>query len=253
MASHLAIQVTDNAARFVSIKNSVVVNQHDLVLKDDASSSKKEMMENGMRSISFLAEDFDEVTLSWATKKSSLVPNTIFADTKPSSVYELCFGKNSTENSIDYNRIAELSVVNVYDMPDWIKRIFVIKYPRIMVQHEGTHVLRQVMSASAFYLKATVVLYHDHFQLTLVKHNNLEFYSFFDYQSSEDVLYHLMFTLQQKEFTNEKGSLELVAGAECKNDVIENLSRDIKRVKDLEQLEVLTPKDFIPKSQQLCV
>ena len=253
MASHLAIQVTEDAARFVSINNGTVVNQRNFSLTNDSSSSKKELMEQGMDNISFIKDDFNEITLSWSTKRSSLVPNIIFAETSPKAVYELCFGKNSTENSIDYNRIAELSIINVYDVPDWIKRLFVIKFPRVVIQHEGTHVLRQVMNASAFYLKATVILYKDYFQLTLVKHNNIEFYSFFDYQSSEDVLYHLMFTLQQKEFTNEKGTLELVAGVECDNELIEQLTKDVKRIKDLSDLTVESPTDYLPKSQLLCV
>lgn len=250
---HLAIQITEASARFVAINNDLIVRNSELILESKDDAGKKQEVESHFLNSNFLRDEYDEISLAWATKRSTLVPNFIFTESSPVAIFELCYGKQADTESIDYNRISELSVINVFEIPDWIKRFFVLKYPRIIIQHEGTHVLRKVMSQSAFKTKATAILHKDYFQLTIVRHNNLEFYSFFDYQSPEDILYHLMFTFQQKELTNEPGSIEFVMGADAEKNILEDIEIQLKKIKDLEQLEVHLPNDYISKSQLLCV
>ena len=250
---HLAIQLADHSARFVVLKNDIILNGRDLVFKSTSEDQKKKELHDYFESTSFLNEDFDEVTLAWSTKKSTLVPNNIFSESDPISIFELCYGKQESNDSIDYNRISELSIINIFEIPIWIKRFFVVKFPRIVIQHEGTHVLRSVMHQDTFRAKATVVLHKNYFQLTIVKHNNLEFYSFFDYQTHEDVLYHLLFTLQQKELTSEKGFLEFVSGADADSSILSDLEDDFIKIKDIEQLQMRVPIEFISKAQLLCV
>ena len=144
-------------------------------------------------------------------------------------------------------------LINVFNIPSWVKRFFVVKFPRINIQHEGSHIIRQTLNASAFKLKATVVLHQNYFQLSIVKHNNLEFYSFFDYQNHEDILYHLHFALQQKEMTNEEGFLELIDGAGSTKKTTEDLKSAIQRITEFKKMEIITPSNFVAKSQFLCV
>ena len=250
---HLAIQITKNSARFVSIKNDLVVNNSSVDIQGFDEAKTKQEMESHFNGTSFLNEEFDEISLAWSTKRSTLIPNSIFAESTPTSIFELCYGKHTSGDDIDYNRISELSIVNVFEVPVWIKRFFVIKFPRIVIQHEGTHVLRMVMSQATFKTKATVVLHKDYFQLTIVKHNNLEFYSYFDCQSHEDVIYHLLFTLQQKEMTNETGSIEFALGADADKEMLKDIEKSIQKIKDIKKLDIKLPEDFIPKSQLLCV
>lgn len=251
--THLAIQLAEHAIHFVSIRDSIVINESFISFEQDSDAHKKETLNNHFSENSFLTDDFEEITLSWSFKKTTLVPNAIFADSTPTAIFELCYGKESLKHDIDYNRISELSVINVYEIPEWIKHYFVLKFPRIIIQHEGSHIIRKNLSQNAFKLKGTVVLYQGYFNLTIVKHNNLEFYSSFDYQNHEDVIYHLMFALQQKEMTNENGTLEFIAGPGIDNSILEKINKDIARIKDLQKLKVNQPEHFIAKSQLLCV
>ena len=250
---HLAIQIADDSARFVVLKNEIVLNDSSLVFDATNDDQKKQAVSAHFDANSFLSDDYDDVTLAWSTKRSTLVPNNVFAESSPVSIFELCYGKQEVNDDIDYNRISELSIINVFEIPIWIKRFFVLKFPRIVIQHEGTHVLRSVMHQDTFKTKATVVLHKGYFQLTIVKHNNLEFYSYFDYQSHDDVLYHLLFTLQQKELTNEKGFLEFASGADADTTILSGIQENVKKIKDIDQLEVRLPNNFISKSQLLCV
>ena len=109
------------------------------------------------------------------------------------------------------------------------------------------------MHENAFYLKANIILFQGYFLLSMVKHNKLEFYSFFDFISAEDVIYHLTFALQQKEMISEKGSIEIVSGIDANKEVYQEIENLKSKVKDLKQFELKIVDDFVAKSQLLCV
>jgi len=251
MSNHLAIQVAIDGIHCVILKDGAVTSKSYLFFESANDLKIKEQLAAEFESNSMYSSDFDEITLSWSSDKTTLVPNSIFSESTPQAIFELCYGKNEVD--VDYNRISELSVVNIYEIPDWIKRFFVIKFPRINIQHEGSMLLRHVLNENAFKLKCAVVLYKNHFQLIISKHNELIFYSNFDYQSAEDVIYHVMFVLQQKEITNEQGSFEFISGIGASNETIESIKAGINRISDVKSFSVNVPDNFIQKAHQLCV
>lgn len=250
--SHLAIEVAGNQVLFTAFQDNVVKQENAIELSSSNYSEIKEQLDNFILAKNIVTSS-DEVTLAEASKKSSLIPSNVFSESSAEDVFKLCFGTCNGQSSIDYNRLAEYSIVNVFETQDWVKRYFVLKFPRIIIQNEGTHVIREILNSNAFYLKVTLVLHANYFQLSIVKHNQLEFYSFFDYQNHEDVLYHLLFALQQKELTDEKGSLEIVAALGCEKATINAIEKDLRRIKDLQQLTLQLPNHFITKAQFHCV
>jgi hypothetical protein len=253
MSKHLAIDFSEYGASFVSLYKSDVIHGHTVQFNSIQVDEIRRILNEAFEKEAFLKADFDEITVSWSSKKSTVVPNNVFAESDHSSIFQLCFGKDTASTDIDYNRISELSIVNVFEIPIWLKSYFVIKFPRVIIQHAGTHLLRKIMDANAFKLKATLVVYHDFFQITLVKHTNLEFYSFFDIESAEDIIYHLMFTLQQKEMTTEKGTIELVPGIGCGESTLSSVADGLARIKDLSGFKVNIEEHLVAKAQQLCV
>ena len=253
MSRHLAINVSSYGASFVRISAAGSIQKHTLVFESVQADEIKKALNHAFETEALLKLDFSEMTVAWSTQKSTLVPNNVFAESSSKAIYNLCFGDSVSEGDIDYNRIAELSVVNVFEIPIWLKSYFVIKFPRVIIQHTGTHALRKAIGSNSFKLKATAVVHDSFFQLTLVKHNNLEFYSFFDAQSAEDVIYHLMFTLQQKEMVNDKGTIELSPGTGGSNLDLKEISSGLEKIKGLSGFKITIEEDFVAKAQQLCV
>lgn len=252
MASHLAIDFSGPHVHFSLLRNDIVVNSFQTSLTSSKERENKESLDIFIKNNSALNDDFDEVTLSYATSRSTLVPNNIFDESGPKELFKLCFGKDTDDSEIDYNRISEHSVINLYQIPNWVKSFFVIKYPRIVIQHEGTHMIRQALQ-QGFKLKVYALVHQEHFQLSIIKHNEIQYYSAFDYQSHEDLIYHLLFVLQQKELTEEKGELLLINGAGSDNEILNEFMSNVKRVGDLSKFDVQQPEHFIAKSQLLCV
>ncbi|MEJ6615948.1 MAG: DUF3822 family protein [Crocinitomicaceae bacterium] len=251
MINHLAIQVAIDGIHCVVLKNGIATSKSELFFDSSNDVRIKEQLSKEFESNDIYSIEFDEITLSWSSDKTTLVPNTIFSESTPQAIFELCYGKNEVD--VDYNRISELSVVNVYEIPDWIKRFFVMKFPRVNIQHEGSMLVRQALNENTFKLKCCIVIYANHFQLIISKHNELIFYSNFDYQSTEDIIYHTTFVLQQKELTNEQGSFELITGISASNETVASIKAGFKRISDLKAITINTPDNFIQKAHQLCV
>ncbi len=253
MSHQLAINVSAIGASFVAISPTGVIQEKTIKFDSIQTDEIKKSLNEAFEKESILQAEFEEITIAWSTPKSTLIPNNVFAESTPKALFHLCFGDITAENDIDYNRIAELSIVNIFEIPLWLKSYFVIKFPRVIIQHTGTHSLRKTMGSNAFKMKATTVVHDSFFQLTLAKHNNLEFYSFFDIQSAEDVIYHLMFTLQQKEMVNEKGIIEIASGIGSSAINLNEIIQGLSKIKDLSGFKVELETHFVAKAQQLCV
>ena len=250
---HLAVEISTNAVRFVSIRDGVVLHRLEKPYTGKTDREMKESLSQLFSDTNFLKEEFEEISLAWCIDRSTLVPNAIFNESSALDIFQLCFGKDAVKHEVDYNRIHELSVINVYQIPDWIKSFFVIKYPRVVIQHAGTHIVRKSLSENAFKLKASIICYETYFRLAIVKHNNLEFYSSFSYQSAEDIIYQLNFALQQKEMTGEKGTIELVGSVGSDSNIINQVESGLGKIGDLKKMEIINDADYLAKSQLLCV
>lgn len=253
MAKHLAVEIGESGARFFALNNQEQTESASLSFTTSKVEDQKKLLADFFENHAFLQAEFDDVTLSWSSQKSTLVPNAVFADSSPLSIFQLCFGKDTNHEEVDYNRISELSIVNIYQIPLWIKSFFVLKYPRAILQHEGTHVLRKALSTNSFKTKACIVFYKDYFFLSIVKHNELQFYSFFEMQNADDVVYHTLFVFQQKEIENEITTIELINGLSSDKDLISRTKSQFERIGELKKTTISIHHHYIPKAQLLCV
>mgnify|MGYP000158875714 CR=1 FL=1 len=250
---HLGVNLSESHVEFTILSGSVKVFHQSETYQGKTDQDRKEAVRKLIDAHSQLSDDFENVTLAWSHEQSSLVPAAVFSETTPKDIFKLCFGSAIDSSNVDHNRIFELSVVNVYAIPHWVKSLFVIKYPQIIMQHAGTHQIRKALHADAFYTKATLVLNKDYFRITLVKHNKLEFYSSFEYQSAEDIIYHLNFVLQQKELLGEKGMIEMGTNGSVDRKIIDEAIEGLGKIQHLQKMKTEYSEAYLTNSQLLCV
>ena len=248
----LVIELSPSTVRLTSLNSGHVSSNFQFSFSDKQDFRYKEQLdqfvdESGLKQLSH-----DEYTISWSSEKTTLVPGNIFGETDAESVFRLCFGTKTASQDIDYNRLPEAGLINVFEVPYWVKSYFVLRHPRSVIQHESTMVLRNLMQNPAYRLKILLIPYEQHFFLTIVKDGKLQFYSVFDYQNAEDILYHLMFTLQQKELIQE-GDLIWVNGIGSNSELSSQFQEHMLRVNDLKKIKFTVDEAFILNSHKLCV
>ncbi len=247
----LAIDIHNGAVRFVKLNGSFVIDRYDYTFTDRQDYRYKQQLEEFLADSKLREIDFDNYSISWSGNQTTIVPANVFNESSKDAIFQLCFGKNGETSEIDYNRISEHGVVNVFSMPQWIKSFFVLRFPRIVVQHEGTHLLRGIFSGSTFKLKTILSLHDDFFTLVIVQQNQLQFYSTFEYSALDDIVYYLSFTLQQKEWHESSNEVVIAPGAGCAVDEQE-LTNAINKVLGI-HASVSVDQDLIANYQRLCV
>lgn len=231
---HLAVEINTGAVRFSKLNGSFVNSIHEFEFVDRQDYRYKEQLKQFIEEAGVKEIDFETFSVSWSGNQSTIVPVSVFNESSAEAIFNLCFSEKNNQGDVDYNRIMEHNVANIYSIPLWIKSFFVINFPRVVIQHSGSFALRGIFSGSTFKLKSFLLLQQDFFTLIIVKHNELQFYSSFEYTTIEDVIYYLSFTLQQKELNEEENEIIVSNGPKLAFDLssIENgLSRIFSKSK----------------------
>jgi len=249
---YLSIELSEIAVRFVSVDDNKM-SQHDFLFSDTKDNRYKDQLLDFLAQTGFDKQDFDECTICWSSFRSTCVPTNIFSETKPQTVFKLCFGEEIPAAHIDYNRIPEQGIVNVYEIPLWVKSFFVATYPRSIIQHEGSHFMRGIFSSPVFQLTITLVVHHNYFLLVIAKDNKLQFYSMFDYMVTDDIIYYMMFTLNQKNYLKEQATIQICQGVGASSGTVDEIKQKAEKLQDLKETKISINPDFITHSQKLCV
>lgn len=246
---HLAVEISTGAVRFSKLNGSFVNNTHEFEFVDRQDYRYKEQLKQFIEEAGVKEIDFETFSVSWAGNQSTIVPISVFNESSAESIFKLCFSDKNNQGDIDYNRIMEQSVANVYSIPLWIKSFFVVNFPRIDIQHSGSFALRGIFGGSTFKLKTFILLQQDFFTLIIVKHNELQFYSSFDYTAVEDIIYYLSFTLQQKEMNPDENEIILSNGPKLTIDMNE-LENGLHRV--FSKSKITVDSNLLASYQEQC-
>lgn len=251
--THLVFVLSEHSMHAAEISGQAVKEIGSVVFQGRKDFQYKEQIQAFLAAHKLTEKEYDDYSLSWFNPLSTLVPMNIFGSSSAKDIFHACFTKDMVSNDIDYNRISELSVVNVFEIPLWVKSFFVIRYPRIVIQHEGTHFLRGIFSSQTFKTAVHTILHDQHATLIIVKHNKLLFYNTFEVSSEDDVLYYLSFSLQQQELLGDAGQLFIYESPDSQPGMKNRLTEKMKLLKDLKSF-VEADTQYLPyKYQQTCV
>jgi len=193
--------------------------------------------------------DFNgEVSLSYAGMRATLVPQMIYGDTNAKDVFDFVYG--NTDNIIEHTRFFEQALVNVYEIEDWIKRFFVIRFPRINIQHETTHILRGIFEKNTFLPTIHLSINASHFSLFAVSKNQLDFFNTFGFNNTEDLLYYTLHTINNLNYASKECTLFWHSN-EDKNLMFNDFSEQIKRSASAREMDLHQVSKI--KHQLLCV
>lgn len=208
---------------------------------------KKEEASDFLRKEDLL--DFDgEVSLSYWGSRTTLIPQFIYGESNAKDIFELSFGV--TKNIIEHTRFFEQALINVYEIEEWIKRFMVIRYPRINMQHETTHLLRGIFEKNTFQPTIHLAVKGNIFFLFAVSKNQLDFFNTFDFTNTEDLLYYTLHTVNNLNYNSKDWSL-VWHSDELEQTAIDSFSEQLKRSAKTQKIDIRQVSQI--KHQLLCV
>jgi hypothetical protein len=214
--------------------------------------NKKALTENlSFKLDSFLNEskiDFSNVInvkLIISNKLSCLVPKELF-DERLSLDY-LKFNSKLIENDFASNDyIEELETYNVYLPFVNVTNYLVERFGSFEYYHSSTILLRKILktttndSRTLFFTNIET----DSFQVIIFKNKNLLYYNDFEYQTKEDILYFLLFVIEQNKEIKSDTKLNILGGISENDKNFNFISQFIKNIVTF-KTKSFTDKDLI--------
>lgn len=198
----LCIDLTPTYFRYavVTTKHKKSVESKEIVLDSFDRSHLEKIIQDDLFSYAF-----ENVVVSYCGARSTLIPVDFFAHSTPLAIFKLNYA--APIDNLDYTRIPELGIVNIYEIPLWVKSLFVIKFPRCKIVHRVTALLKGIFDQPTFSPKLHLNIEPDHFYFLITKKSKLAYYNRFDYREIADLVYYILFVLEQKEY--EQADFEL--------------------------------------------
>lgn len=247
----LILEITQQSIAAFQLAGSEIqlLEKAACVKKTDAGY--KEVLSQVMEKVGNL-DRFDHFSCSYFGQEFCLVPNSLFAASDPETLLQYSVHKTISKSDVDYNRLPEWSSVIVYQLPMWVKSVLILKAPRIVIQHELTHVLRYLTTGSLIPLRSHLVLHEEQFSLIVRKDGNIVHASIQEYQNEDDIVYHLAMVFTQLQI-NGKNELFIHGTGDVVESTQQKLETQLKRIQLFESVKInIQPSNHL-QFQSLCV
>jgi len=249
----LIVDIDRDSVRFTRLDGISVEQQFHFEFKDKTDFGYKNQLDLFLVKTDFRSMDWDEYSLSWFSEKSTLLPFSIYNETNPIKVFELAYGKGTSDDDIDFNRIPEFSVTNIYEIPLWVKSFFVMRFPRIIMQHEGSHAIRGLISGAGSDLNLLLSLHENHFLILATHNKELKYYNTFEYQTAEDIIYHTAHLIQQNNWQDVKGNFRFVHSLLSTTEKVAEIKKLFEKLPPFKNFSFQESKNLLSQFQILCV
>ena len=242
----LCMSLSESCLEIAAVKrDSKTISFHQSLKFEDYN---REAVQDAM-TIPELTYDYEAFCVTAGGFRNTLIPVDLFNHSKADDVFKLNYP--APIDNLDYNRIPELGIVNIYELPLWMKSLFVIKFPRVKIIHPVTVLLKGVFDQPTFSPKIHIHIDEQSFYLLITAKTKLQYFNRFDFTNLADLVYHVLFVLEQKEMDQKKMDVCLY-GVVTKWELLSELqSFFANRIKISDKPEM--SERFLQTKQLLCV
>ena len=213
-----------------SVDDSIVQYFHYNFDKKIAPENLSEKLNTIINESEIDQSNIIDVKLIICNKLSSLVPNNLFE--KKLSLEYLKFNSKLLENDFAaHDFIEEIDAVNVYLPYMNVNNYIIDNFGSFNFYHYSTLLIKKLIKynkekESCLYVN----LQEESFQVLIIKKNKLLYYNNFDFKKKEDILYFLLFVIEQNKIDSNKSKLYLIGKIDLKSDAYLLISKFISNV-----------------------
>ncbi|MBP6460180.1 MAG: DUF3822 family protein [Crocinitomicaceae bacterium] len=250
--THLAFELSEHTFQISEINANIVKVLGKHTFEGSSDREQQEELIRFLESVQ-IQTNYEAYTLSWVSHQFTLVPTSVFKASDIQSIFNVCFAKRNVHSELDYNELNEQSITVIYEIPDWVKAFFTIRFPRILIQHAYSHLVRGVIDHTHKETCIHISLFESYLHIALFKNKHLIVSNSYEYVNEDDILYYVLFCLQQNECDTEKGKLSLHISGETKEGIVDSLLNKWKMIKDYKAYTIVNEEYSLTKHQLTCV
>ncbi len=230
----LSIQISLNGLSFCildTVQNTVISSDRVTFHKELTPYQTLKELQKLLEKHNIPKERFNEVIVIHRNKLFSLVPKSLFHVDELANY--LKFNARILANDhIAYDELEEHELVNVYvpfvNINNYVYELF----GAFTYKHHGTVLLQSLLTENLG-VKEPIVYVHvfeKEIDVTVVSNKRLLFFNNFEYDTREDFLYYLLFSLEQLQLDTETVDLKLLGAIEEGDALYQLCYEYVKRV-----------------------
>jgi len=230
----LSIQVSLSGLSFCILNtetNSLTYNQSVIFDKPLNPSDVLEKLKLHINNNEVLQQDFDSVQLIHENELSTLVPKPLFNEEFLAD-YLKFNSKILSNDYITHDDLSQGDIVNVYVPYVNINNFVYDKYGVFEFNHYSTILLNSLFkihknkTERSMYVNVT----NNHFEIIVIESNKLILYNTFEYSTTEDFIYYILFTAEQLKLNPEEFPLILLGAISEENDLFKTAYTYVRHV-----------------------
>lgn len=208
-----------------------------------------------------LKKEFYSSSLTFNKFPSTLIPKPFYKEKSNKEILSLNF---NVYEEILADEMECMDSVNIYSIPNQILNFICKNFPSIQIKCNSTIFIEQLLLQ---YNTDSATIYasikNNMFEICVIENNKLEFHNFFSVETKEDILYFLLFTIEQIGLSAENTELVLfddILEYDDKYNLLYQYIRNIRFGERQEKLKISEDLGRIEKhqfftlfSQILCV
>ncbi len=231
--SKMSIQVRLNGFSFciINCTSNEILWFKKVDLKEECSPVKiLQEIEKLYAEEEMLQQEFNEIGILFSNDLFTIVPASYFIE-KDASTY-LKFNTKILQTDVVAHDLLSNDLVNVYIPYTNINNYFFDKYGEFEYQHNISVLIDAVLAKKQDTNSAQVYLndYSNYYELVIVLDNKLLLANTFHYETKEDFIYYLLFTLEQLELNPSEVYLWLLGTIVKQSEIFEIAYTYIKNI-----------------------
>ena len=214
----LSIQVSLNGLSFCvadTLRNTILLSEQLNFGKELSPFEVQRELKDLLRENKVLELDIAETVVIHRNQLFSLVPKALF-DKEELANYLKFNAKILANDLIEYDEIDSHEIVNVYVPYVNINNYIFDLFGEFEFVHNGTVLLESLLKSAGSNTEPACFVHigHQQMDLIIVAKKQLVFYNSFNFQTKEDFIYYILFSLEQLELDPENTPLRLFGNVE---------------------------------------
>lgn len=214
---HLSVQIGLNGLSFC-------IRNEKEILGIESYEHPLSQIEDTIKNNEWLSKEYLSSNISFTTKKSTLIPSTLFSNENKKELLRLNHRKIEELDVLAEN-ILTIDSYCIYGISKAEEDIITTHLPNSIVKHFSSRYIPHILSENKNFSGQKIVVNVTYNQITIsvIDNSNLTFYNVFNYKNPHDCVYYLLFACEQLELNPENVILEFM-GDISKNDEIYELA-----------------------------
>ena len=210
----------DDISKFTSFTFTKALKSPELILKEIQEIFKNEKC---------LQQDFETVNVIHQNNLSTLVPDLYFKKGDLNNYLKYSI-KTIATDLIVYDDLNFIKAKNVYVPFVNINNFIFQNFGEFEYKHHSSILLEKLVLQSDNSLNFFINISKSLFDIVVIKDAKILFYNIFEYQTKEDFIYYILFTLEQLELSTEETNISIMGAINEQSELYKILYTYIRNI-----------------------